>query len=80
VVYPQAGFLKPTVGNDVNGKSTLIGAFVNPGKSTYIGASDPRGRHSGPSGNVPRYLTPYDKIIQSYLFNMALDYTTTSIL
>jgi hypothetical protein len=40
VVYPQAGFLKPTagsqwnVGNAVNGKNTLIGAFVNPGKNT----------------------------------------------
>jgi hypothetical protein len=40
----------------VNGKSTLIGAFVNSGKSTYIGTSDPRGRHSDPSGNVPCYL------------------------
>jgi hypothetical protein len=40
VVYPRAGFLKPTadsqwnVGNVVNGKSTLIGAFLNLGKST----------------------------------------------
>jgi hypothetical protein len=40
----------------VNSKSTWIGAFVNPGKSTWIGASDFRGWHSNPSGNVPLYL------------------------
>jgi len=46
----------------MNSKSTLLGAFVNPGKST----SDPRGRHSNPSGNVPRYLNWMLDTLQSH--------------
>jgi hypothetical protein len=48
--------LKPTAGSAVNSKSTWMGAFVNPHVQFTNPASDPRGQHSDPSGNVPLYL------------------------